>query len=38
MVNVLVLDYPVPELSTIILFFTGLITLIGYVLLTKRRK
>jgi len=30
--------YPVPELSTIILFSTGLLALIGYVLLTKRRK
>ena len=30
--------YPVPELSTLILFSTGLITLAGYVLLTKRRK
>lgn len=30
--------YPVPELSTLILFSTGLIALAGYVLLTKRRK
>jgi hypothetical protein len=30
--------YPVPELSTIILFSIGLITLTGYVLLTRRRK
>ncbi len=30
--------YPVPELSTIILFSTGLITLIGYVLITRRRR
>ena len=30
--------YPVPELPTILLFSTGLITLAGYVLLTKRRK
>ncbi|MGB2842894.1 MAG: hypothetical protein WBC40_10560 [Halobacteriota archaeon] len=30
--------YPVPELSTLFLFSTGLITLAGYVLLTRRRK
>jgi len=30
--------YPVPELSTLILFSTGLIALAGYVLLTRRRK
>ena len=30
--------YPVPELPTIILFSTGVITLTGYVLLTKRRN
>lgn len=30
--------YPVPELSTLILFSTGLFTLAGYVLLTRRRK
>ena len=30
--------YPVPELSTLILFSTGLIALAGYVLLTKRRR
>ena len=30
--------YPVPELPTLILFSIGLITLTGYVLLTKRRK
>lgn len=30
--------YPVPELSTLILFSTGLIALAGYVLLTKKRK
>lgn len=30
--------YPVPELSTIILFSTGLIVLAGYVLLTRRRR
>ena len=30
--------YPVPELPTIILFSTGLITLAGYVLLTKKRN
>lgn len=30
--------YPVPELSTLILFSTGLLTLAGYVLLARRRK
>ena len=30
--------YPVPELSTLILFSVGLIVLAGYVLLTKRRR
>ena len=30
--------YPVPELSTIILFSTGLLVLAGYVLLTKRKN
>jgi len=30
--------YPVPELSTLILFSTGLLALAGYVLLTRRRK
>jgi len=30
--------YPVPELSTLILFSTGLLALAGYVLLTKRRR
>ena len=30
--------YPVPELPTVILFSTGLITLAGYVLLTKKRN
>lgn len=30
--------YPVPELSTLILFSTGLLTLAGYVVLTKRRR
>jgi len=30
--------YPVPELSTLILFSTGLIVLAGYVLLAKRKK
>ena len=30
--------YPVPELSTLLLFFTGLLTLAGYVLLTKKRN
>ena len=30
--------YPVPELSTLILFSTGLIALAGYVLSTRRRK
>ena len=30
--------YPVPELSTLILFSTGLIALAGYVLLTKKRN
>ena len=29
---------PIPELSTLILFSTGLIALAGYVLLTKRRR
>ena len=29
---------PVPELSTLILFSTGLIVLVGYALLIKRRK
>ena len=30
--------YPVPELSTLILLSTGLLTLAGYVLLTKKRN
>ena len=30
--------YPVPELSTLVLLSIGLITLTGYVLLTKKRK
>ena len=30
--------YPVPELSTLILFSIGLITLAGYVLITERRR
>ena len=29
---------PVPELSTLILFSTGLLALAGYVLLTRRRR